>query len=152
MRASIITTKVGSLTDAIEVASACWAMSSTLKLMLPPMSCQAIDSWCTIDSTSRRLSIQSISLKRRCFGARSVLPPSRPSIAVSTNCDSIVISSRVPSGSTTIDDRQRVGGEQRLRGRPRDLGGVERLELDGRAQLGGQASSRAEAEAVDRRA
>ena len=72
MRASIITTKVGSLTEAIEVASViCWARSSTSKLRFPPRSCKAIESWCTIDSTSRRLSIQSISLKRLVFCARS---------------------------------------------------------------------------------
>ncbi len=107
-RHSISVVKVGSLTDAAWLAS--WGSISPARSVTPPSSCQTSDSGRTIESNSRRVRLQSISLSRRSRGGRSGEPPSRHSRQASTNDCSAVSSIRVPIGSTSSSTDSELGG------------------------------------------
>ena len=128
-----------------------WRSISSIEKLRPPRSCQTIDSCVTIVSSSRRLRLQSISLKRRSL-RRSVGRPAEQALdrRQSTNDCSAVSSTLVPIGWTSSVAASECAGKQRLRRRPRDLRGVDRLELDRGPQLGRQPGRRRQAEGVDR--
>ena len=136
IRHSIRIVNVGSETDATCPAS-CGSISPAVRVT-PPSSCQTSDSGWMIESNSRRVRLQSISLSRRSRGGRSGRAAQQ---RLQAGEHERLLGGQQHLGADRIDveqHRQRVRRQLALRGGPGELDGIEHLELDRHPQLGGQ--------------